>query len=52
VAREGLEVADVFRHIGPAFRDQNQANRVKELCGNEAREELIVPSGDFSANPH
>jgi hypothetical protein len=23
VAREGLEVADVFRHFGPAFRDQH-----------------------------
>jgi hypothetical protein len=23
VAREGLEVAHVFRHFGPAFRDQN-----------------------------
>jgi hypothetical protein len=23
VAREGLEVADVFRHLGPTFRDQN-----------------------------
>src|SRR5467141_2367493 len=26
VAREGLEVADVFRHFGPAFRDQNGAS--------------------------
>src|SRR5207302_2816498 len=25
VAREGLEVADVVRHFGPAFRDQNGA---------------------------
>ena len=23
MAREGLEVADVFRHFGPAFRDQH-----------------------------
>jgi Transposase zinc-binding domain len=23
VSREGLEVADVFRHFGPAFRDQH-----------------------------
>jgi hypothetical protein len=23
MAGEGLEVADVFRHFGPAFRDQN-----------------------------
>jgi hypothetical protein len=26
VAREGLEVADVFRHFGPAFRDQHDAS--------------------------
>jgi hypothetical protein len=26
VAREGLEVADVFRHFGPAFRDQHGAS--------------------------
>jgi hypothetical protein len=26
VAREGLEVADVFRHFGPAFRDQHSAS--------------------------
>ena len=26
MAREGLEVADVFRHFGPAFRDQNGAS--------------------------
>jgi hypothetical protein len=26
VAREGLEVADVFRHFGPAYRDQNDAS--------------------------
>jgi hypothetical protein len=26
VAREGLEVADVFRHLGPAFRDQHGAS--------------------------
>jgi hypothetical protein len=26
VAREGLEVADVFRRFGPAFRDQNGAS--------------------------
>jgi hypothetical protein len=26
VAREGLEVADVFRHFGPAFRDQHAAS--------------------------
>jgi hypothetical protein len=25
VARAGLEVADVFRHLGPAFRDQHGA---------------------------
>ncbi len=24
--REGLEVADVFRHFGPAFRDQHGAS--------------------------
>jgi hypothetical protein len=26
VPREGLEVADVFRHFGPAFRDQHGAS--------------------------
>ena len=26
MAREGLEVADVFRHFGPAFRDQHGAS--------------------------
>jgi Transposase zinc-binding domain len=26
VARGGLEVADVFRHFGPAFRDQHGAS--------------------------
>jgi hypothetical protein len=26
VSREGLEVADVFRHFGPAFRDQHGAS--------------------------
>ena len=26
MAREGLEVADVFRHFGPAFRDQHSAS--------------------------
>jgi len=26
VLREGLEVADVFRHFGPAFRDRNGAS--------------------------
>jgi len=26
VAREGLEVADIFRHFGPAFRDRNGAS--------------------------
>jgi len=26
VAREGLEVADVFRHFGPAFRDRHSAS--------------------------
>ena len=26
MAREGLEVADVFRHFGPAFHDQNGAS--------------------------
>ena len=26
MAREGLEVADVFRHFGPAFRDQHDAS--------------------------
>jgi Putative transposase/Transposase zinc-binding domain len=26
VAREGLEVADVFRHFGPTFRDQHAAS--------------------------
>jgi hypothetical protein len=26
VAREGLEVADVFRHFGPTFRDQHGAS--------------------------
>jgi hypothetical protein len=26
VAREGLEVADVFRHFGPVFRDQHGAS--------------------------
>jgi len=26
VAREGLEVADVFRHFGHAFRDQHGAS--------------------------
>jgi hypothetical protein len=41
MAREGLEVADVFRHFGPAFRDrhgaslstaQRRAMRAIELC--------------------
>ena len=26
MSREGLEVADVFRHFGPAFRDQHGAS--------------------------
>jgi Putative transposase/Transposase zinc-binding domain len=26
VSREGLEVADIFRHFGPAFRDQHAAS--------------------------
>ena len=26
MVREGLEVADVFRHFGPALRDQNGAS--------------------------
>ena len=26
MAREGLEVADIFRHFGPAFRDRNGAS--------------------------
>jgi hypothetical protein len=26
VVRGGLEVADVFRHFGPAFRDQHGAS--------------------------
>jgi hypothetical protein len=26
VSREGLEVADVFRHFGPAFRNQHGAS--------------------------
>jgi hypothetical protein len=26
MAREGLEVADVFRHFGPAFRDRHGAS--------------------------
>ena len=26
MAREGLEVADVFRHFGPAFRDLHGAS--------------------------
>jgi hypothetical protein len=26
VARDGLEVADVFRHFGPAFRDRHDAS--------------------------
>ncbi|HMC62243.1 MAG TPA: transposase zinc-binding domain-containing protein, partial [Candidatus Solibacter sp.] len=26
MSREGLEVADVFRHFGPAFRDQHAAS--------------------------
>ena len=26
MARQGLEVADVFRHFGPAYRDQHAAS--------------------------
>ena len=26
-----------------------QGNRVKELCGDEAREEVVIPGGDFAA---
>ncbi len=26
MSREGLEVADVFRHFGPAFRDRHGAS--------------------------
>jgi hypothetical protein len=32
VAREGLEVADVFRHFGAAFRDQNGASLSAARC--------------------
>jgi hypothetical protein len=31
---------------------QRQANRVKESYCDEAGEELVIPPGDFSANPH
>jgi hypothetical protein len=32
VAREGLEVADVFRHFGPAFRDQHGVSLSSARC--------------------
>jgi hypothetical protein len=38
VAREGLEVADVFRRFGPAFRDQHGAS----LSGARRRAMLAI----------
>jgi len=40
VAREGLEVADVFRHFGPAFRAQNGAS----LSGARRRAMIAIES--------
>ncbi len=34
------------RRVIPA---QSQGNRVKDLCGDEADEEFVVPRGDFTS---
>jgi hypothetical protein len=39
-------VVGKFNHSGRGHR--NQGNRVKELCGEEAYEEVVVPGGGFS----
>ena len=31
------------------FIGRAQGNRVKELCGDEACEEVVIPGGDFAA---
>jgi hypothetical protein len=57
VAREGLEVADVFRHFGPAFRDQHgpslsaarrRAMTAIEACRTAALGGHIERCGDCS----
>jgi hypothetical protein len=40
LAREGLEVADVFRHFGAAFRDQHGAS----LSGSRRRAMIAIES--------
>ena len=40
MAREGLELADVFRRFGPAFRDQNAAS----LSGERRRAMIAIES--------
>jgi len=36
--------------IGQGVTGQGgQGNRVKELCGDEACEEVVIPGGDFAA---
>lgn len=40
MSREGLEVADVFRHFGPAFRDQHGA----ALSGARRRAMIAIES--------
>ena len=46
MAREGLEVADVFRHFGPAFRDQNGASlsNVRRRGGTGSRYRGFFPN--------
>ena len=40
-----VDVPLVFARAAP----YGQGNRVKELCGDEACEEVVIPGGDFAA---
>ena len=44
MAREGLEVADVFRHFGPVFRDQHGASLSPSLslCSRPGHKRMIA----------
>ena len=33
-------------------RERQQGNRVKESCGDECREEVVVPGGDLATEAH